>query len=164
MKKKLGELLRDRGQVTPENLSKALDEHHQKLVLLGEVLLQRGFVERPNLVAALQEVTKVSYVDCRSVQVDPDILKIIPRATAVRFCVLPLRVERHRLVVAMAEPQNMQILKELGFVGADTPNSVFAARFWRRSNTIRRVCRGPPPDQGNAGRAGWCCPCQGGVH
>ena len=115
-KKKLGELLRDRGQVTAEDLSKALDEHHQKLVLLGEVLLQRGYVERTNLVAALQEVTKVSYVDCRSVQVDPDILKLIPRATAVRFCVLPLRVERHRLVVAMAEPQNMQILTELGFV------------------------------------------------
>ena len=115
-KKKLGELLRDRGHVSPENLSKALDEHHQKLVLLGEVLLQRGYVERPNLVAALQEVTKVSYVDCRSVQLDPDILKLIPRATAVRFCVLPLRVERRRLVVAMAEPQNMQILTELGFV------------------------------------------------
>jgi len=115
-KKRLGELLRDRGQVTAEDLSKALDEHHQKLVLLGEVLLQRGYVDRHNLVTALQEVTKVSYVDCRSVQVDPGVLKLIPRATAVRFCVLPLRLERHRLVVVLAEPQNMQILTELGFV------------------------------------------------
>jgi type IV pilus assembly protein PilB len=126
-KKRLGELLRDRGQVTAEDLSKALDEHHQKLVLLGEVLLQRGYVDRQNLVAALQEVTKVSYVDCRSAQVDPDVLKLIPRATAVRFCVLPLRVERHRLVVAMAEPQNMQILTELGFVAGKgiTPQLAF---------------------------------------
>jgi type IV pilus assembly protein PilB len=115
-KRRLGELLRDRGQVSAEDLSKALDEHHQKLVLLGEVLLLRGYVDRQDLVAALQEVTKVSYVDCRSIQVDPDILKLIPRATAVRFCVLPLRLERHRLVVAMAEPQNVQILTELSFV------------------------------------------------
>jgi type IV pilus assembly protein PilB len=115
-KKKLGELLRDRGHVSAEDLSKALDEHHQKLVLLGEVLLERGFVERGNLVTALQEATNVSYVDCRSVKVDPAVLKLIPRATAVRFCVLPLRLDRHRLVVVMAEPQNVQVLMELGFV------------------------------------------------
>jgi type IV pilus assembly protein PilB len=114
-KRRLGELLRDRGQVTAEDLSKALDEHHQKLVLLGEVLLQRGYVDRSNLIGALEEVTKVRYADCSSVRVEPEVLKLIPRATAVRFCVLPLRIERHRLVVVMAEPQNMQILTELGF-------------------------------------------------
>jgi type IV pilus assembly protein PilB len=114
-KKRLGELLRDRGQVTADDLSKALDEHHQKLVLLGEVLLQRGYVERDNLIGALEEVTKVPYVDCSSAQVEPEILKLIPRSSAVRFCAFPLRIERHRLVVVMAEPQNVQILTELSF-------------------------------------------------
>jgi type IV pilus assembly protein PilB len=130
-KKRLGELLRDRGQVTPEDLSKALDEHHQKLVLLGEVLLQRGYVDRSNLIGALEEVTKVPYLDCSSAQVEPEVLKLIPRATAVRFCVLPLRMERHRLVVVMAEPQNMQILTELGFVAGRgiTPQFGFRAEI-----------------------------------
>lgn len=127
-KKKLGELLRDRGQVTPENLSKALDEHHQKLVLLGEVLLQRGYVDRSNLINALQEVTKVPYVDCRSLPVDPPILKLIPRATAIRFCVLPLHMERNRLVVVMAEPQNVQILTELSFVAGKGISPQFGFR------------------------------------
>jgi type IV pilus assembly protein PilB len=115
-KKRLGELLRDRGQVSAENLSKALDEHHQKLVLLGEVLLQRGFVDRPDLVAALQEVTKVPYVDCRSAKVEESVLKLIPRSTAVKFCAFPLDIERNRLVTVMAEPQNIQTLTELSFV------------------------------------------------
>jgi type IV pilus assembly protein PilB len=130
-KKRLGELLRDRGQVTAEDLSKALDEHHQKLVLLGEVLLQRGYVDRSNLISALQEVSKVPYIDCTSVRVEPDILKLIPRATAVRFCVLPLRMERHRLVVVMAEPQNVQMLTELGFAAGRgiTPQFGFRAEI-----------------------------------
>jgi type IV pilus assembly protein PilB len=115
-KKKLGELLSERGQVTKKDLSQALDEHQRKLVLLGEVLLQRGFVERPDLVAALQEVTNVPYVYCRSVQVDPEVLKLVPRAIAVRYCVLPLRLEQQSLVLAMAQPQNMQILTELTFL------------------------------------------------
>jgi type IV pilus assembly protein PilB len=130
-KKRLGELLRDRGQLSAENLSKALDEHHQKLVLLGEVLLQRGYVDRPNLITALEEVTKVPYVDCRSLPVEPEVLKLIPRATAVRFCVLPLQIEKNRLVVAMAEPQNVQILTELSFVAGKgiTPHFAFRAEI-----------------------------------
>jgi type IV pilus assembly protein PilB len=130
-KKRLGELLRDRGQLSAENLSKALDEHHQKLVLLGEVLLQRGYVDRPNLITALEEVTKVPYVDCRSLPVETDVLKLIPRVTAVRFCVLPLQVEKNRLVVAMAEPQNVQILTELSFVAGKgiTPQFAFRAEI-----------------------------------
>jgi type IV pilus assembly protein PilB len=130
-KQRLGELLRDRGHVTADDLAKALDEHHQKLVLLGEVLLQRGYVERSDLIGALTEVTRVPYVDCSAIQVEPDILKLIPRATAVRFCVLPLRMERHRLVVAMAEPQNVQILTELSFVAGKgiTPQFAFRAEI-----------------------------------
>jgi type IV pilus assembly protein PilB len=130
-KKRLGELLRDRGQVSADDLSKALDEHHQKLVQLGEVLLQRGYVKRPDLINALQEVSKVPYVDCRSVRVELDVLKLIPRNNAVRFCVLPVRIEKHRLVVVMAEPQNVQILTELSFMAGKgiTPQFGFRAEI-----------------------------------
>jgi type IV pilus assembly protein PilB len=115
-KKKLGELLRERGHISPEDLSKALDEQHRKVSLLGEVLLHRGLVGRENLVAALQEITRLDHVDCRSIAVDPEALKVIPRNMAMKHCALPLRIEGQKIVMVMAEPQNLHTIDELCFI------------------------------------------------
>jgi type IV pilus assembly protein PilB len=115
-KKKLGEVLRERGHISPEDLSKALDEQHRKVSLLGEVLLQRGLVGKENLVAALEEVTKVPYVDCRSAQIDSEVLKLVPRHIAVKHCAMPLALDGQKAVMVMAEPQSVQAIDELRFV------------------------------------------------
>ncbi len=60
-RKKLGEVLRERGLISPEDLTKALEEQQRKLTLLGEVLLERKLVNREDLIASLQEVTKVPF-------------------------------------------------------------------------------------------------------
>ncbi|MGH9704389.1 MAG: GspE/PulE family protein, partial [Candidatus Acidiferrales bacterium] len=131
-KKKLGEVLRERGQISADDLSKALDEQHRKVSLLGEVLLQRGIVGKENLVAALEETTRVPYVDATSAQIEPEILKLIPRAAAVRLCVLPLCMEGTKLVTVMAEPQNLHTLDELKFIAG----KAIATRLGFRSEIL----------------------------
>ncbi len=42
-------------------------------------------------------------------------LKLLPHAIAKRCCVLPVHCQGTKLVVAMAEPQNLQVLDELRF-------------------------------------------------
>jgi type IV pilus assembly protein PilB len=114
-RKKLGEVLRDRGSISSADLSKALEEPRGKVIHLGELLLERGLVSKPDLVAALAEVTRVPYVDCSTAQVDLAVLKQIPRNVAQRCCVFPLAREGPRLVTVMAEPQNLGTLGELRF-------------------------------------------------
>jgi Type II secretion system (T2SS), protein E, N-terminal domain len=114
-KKRLGEGLRERGHVTVEDLNKALQDQRGKLVRLGELLLQRGKVSKKDLVAALDEVTQVPYIDCTTVEVPEQILKLIPAAMARRHKVLPIKLEGNKLAVAMAEPQNLQIMDQLRF-------------------------------------------------
>ena len=63
-KKRLGEVLRERGQLTAADLNRALEEQQQdRLVHLGELLLHRGLVTKPELASALLEVFQVPYVD-----------------------------------------------------------------------------------------------------
>ena len=69
-KKKLGEVLRDRGSISSADLSKALEDQQGKVIHLGELMLERGLVSKPDLVAALAEVTRVPYVDCVRIRVD----------------------------------------------------------------------------------------------
>ncbi len=134
-KKKLGEVLRERGQISAEDLSKALDEQHRKVSLLGEVLLQRGIVGKDNLVAALEETTRVPYVDANSAQIEADILKLIPRAVAVRLCVLPIALDRHKLITVMAEPQNLHTTDELKFIAG----KAIAPRLGFRSEILTAI-------------------------
>ena len=114
-KKKLGEILRERGLISADDLSKALEEQQRKVILLGEVLLERNLVSREDLVASLEEVTKVQFIDCRSAQVDPNALKLVPHEVATRHTALPIALEGNKIVVVMAEPQNLQAIDELRF-------------------------------------------------
>ncbi len=114
-KKRLGEVLRDRGSISSADLSKALEDQQGKVIHLGELMLERGLVSKPDLIAALAEVTRAPYVDCSTAQVDLAVLKRIPRNVAHRCCVFPLVREGPRLVTVMAEPQNLGTLDELRF-------------------------------------------------
>jgi type IV pilus assembly protein PilB len=108
-------VLRERGHISAEDLSKALDEQSRKVGLLGEVLLQRGLVGKKDLVAALEEITSNQYVHCLSAEVDPEVLKLIPRSIAARHHALPLAIEDNKVIVVMAEPQNLLTIDELSF-------------------------------------------------
>jgi len=114
-KKKLGEVLRERGSISAADLNRALQEQQGKAVRLGELLLRNKSVTKKDLVAALGEVTGVAYFDCHSAHVPAEALNTVPATMARRFNVLPLKLEDRRLTVVMEEPQNLQALDELRF-------------------------------------------------
>ena len=114
-KKRLGEVLRERGHISPADLNKAIEDQQGKLIHLGELMLDRGLVDKKELASALTEITHVPYVDCENIEIDPDVLKLLPHVIAKRCCVLPVHCQGTKLVVAMAEPQNLQVLDELRF-------------------------------------------------
>ena len=114
-KKRLGEILRERNHVSADELNKAIQDQQGKLVHLGELMLQRGIVSKPDLVSALAEVSRIPYLDCTSVRIDAAILRLIPAPMARGCCALPIEINENKLVVAMAEPQNLRFLDELSF-------------------------------------------------
>jgi type IV pilus assembly protein PilB len=115
-RKKLGEVLRDRKRINAEDLQSAIDDQEKKSILLGELLLERNLVSKDELISALEEVTRFRYVDCRFATVETAVLELIPRSAAVKNCVLPIVREGNRIVVVMAEPQNLHTLDELRFI------------------------------------------------
>jgi type IV pilus assembly protein PilB len=130
-RKKLGEILQDRGHISAGSLQKLFKEQEGKIVRLGELILERGLVDKPSLVKALEEVSRVPYLDCATIQCDLAVLQTIPMAMAVRLDVLPVRVDESRVVVAMAEPQNVTTIDELRFsLGKDiSPRFGFRAEI-----------------------------------
>ncbi len=115
-KKRLGETLLERQSISADRLEESLEEQRAHSVFLGELLFKRNLVAKEDLVAAIEDVTAVPYVDARFASIDPDLLEIIPRALAARFCVLPLAREGKGIVTLMSEPQNLRIIDELRFL------------------------------------------------
>ncbi len=114
-RKKLGEVLRERGKISAVELAEAVSEQQGKVIHLGELMLQRGTIQKADLASALEEITGVPYFDCANAQPTSELLRLVPEAIARRFCALPLERSASRMTVVMAEPQNLLILDELRF-------------------------------------------------
>jgi type IV pilus assembly protein PilB len=114
-KKRLGEVLCERGQLSPADLQEALHDQQGKFVHLGELLMTRGLVSKNELTAALSEVSTVPYLDCSELEVGQPILRLIPPELATRRLALPVAVVGTTLTVVMTEPQNFQLIDELRF-------------------------------------------------
>jgi type IV pilus assembly protein PilB len=114
-KKRLGEVLCERGHLGAADLKRTLQEQQGKAVRLGELLLQRKLVSKKDLAAALQEVSGIEYVDCQSLDPAPEALDLVPQALAKKCCAVPLESNGKMLLVVMAEPQNLHLMDELRF-------------------------------------------------
>src|ERR1700682_5344616 len=115
-RKRLGEVLQERGKISAAKLQQLFQEQQGKVIRLGELILERGLVDKASLIQALEEVSRVPYLDCSTIRCDRSALQAIPGAVAERLAILPIRMESTALVVAMAEPQNLPVIDELRFI------------------------------------------------
>src|SRR4030088_638752 len=127
-RKRLGEILQERGKISAADLHKLFQEQHGTAVRLGELILNRGLVDKASLIEALVEVSRVPYLDCSTIRCEKVALEAIPGAVAERLAILPVRMENSKLVVAMAEPQNLAVIDELRFTSGKTISPRLAFR------------------------------------
>ncbi len=115
LKPRLGDVLKAKKSVTEADLLRLMETAPPRS-RLGDLILDRGLVSKEELVLALQEVIGCSYLDARFVTVEPAVLKMLPKTTALRFCSLPIAQTDRTLVVLMADPQDLRVVDELRFV------------------------------------------------
>jgi hypothetical protein len=161
-KKKLGEVLRERERISASLLAQVIAEQQGKIILLGELLLERQLVEKTQLVSALEEVTNMPYVDCRAVTPDPDALRKIAQNLARKCLALPIAQQGSKLVVVMAEPQNLALLNELKSTASVQVSPRFGFRdeilqaidkYYGGSGAVTVTFPAPEMDQGKGDRA-----------
>src|SRR6266849_9322843 len=142
-RKRLGEVLQERGKISATSLQQLFQEQRGKVVRLGELILERGLVDKSSLIEALEEVCRVPYVDCSTIQREKAALEAIPGAVAQRLAILPVCIEHKKLVVAMAEPQNLAVIDELRFISGKT----ISPRLSFRGEILDAIARNYGPSQ-----------------
>ena len=115
--KRLGDVLIQHGSLSPESLNRAisLQKDQERDKRLGEILLKDGLVSKVDIGHALEQIQGIPYAECPPPEIEQSVLDLLPQTIAVRCCALPLEIKGRKLVVAMAEPQNLSYLDELRF-------------------------------------------------
>ncbi len=114
--KRLGDLLLESGLVTVEQLENAVAEQKKSGLHLGATLVQSGVIGERELVELLQRQLGLPLVDLEQTAVDEGALGKIKEEQAKKYMALPIEIEgRKTLVVAMADPLNVNAIEDLRF-------------------------------------------------
>ena len=127
-KKRLGDVLVQDGRLTQEDLNFAVSLQGERLTRLGDLLLREGLVAKADIARALEEVQGFVYAPCPPASIEPAVLAKVPRAIAERCCAIPLHMTGRELIVAIAEPQNLECMHELQFCSGMTITPRFSFR------------------------------------
>jgi len=115
-RKRLGEILVDRGLIDNEKLELALAEQKKQTgKKLGDILVRMGLVEEQALVEAISAQLDVARVVLDNIQIEPNIVKLIPQEMARTYKAIPLWEQDGILTVALADPSNLRTLDHIKF-------------------------------------------------
>jgi type IV pilus assembly protein PilB len=111
---RLGNVLIERGFINAEQLNAALEEQRGGSgKLLGEILIERGFCTDDQVIECLATVYGVPYAKLEPRIADPRTVECLPREYIEKHLVFPLYKIRTTLTVAVTEPTNLFLIDEL---------------------------------------------------
>jgi type IV pilus assembly protein PilB len=154
VRKRLGDVLVEKGLLVPEDLEVALAE--QRTVegprrRLGQILVELGMVSEAELAQCLAELLSLEHVDLSRINLAPDVVRLLPRAVAERCRVLVLDKTPEYLLVAAADPTNVLALDDVKLytrtpelhvvVAMDSQIRDHLARAWSLTEDTSQVSR-----------------------
>lgn len=112
-KLRIGERLIARGIITPDQLNVAVQEKKISGKMLGEVLVDLGFIDERMLSLFLAESSGFELFDPQHTIFDGDVLGLIGKEIALKHQMLPVSRTEHEIRVAMADPYDVLALDTL---------------------------------------------------
>ena len=116
MSAKLGEILVRENLLTPQQLREALDYQREHGGRLGYNLVKLGLVSDEMVTAVLSRQYGVPSVNLDLFDVDPPVIRLIPREVAEKYSVLPLSRVGATLTLAMVDPTNVFAMDDIKFM------------------------------------------------
>ncbi|PYN62661.1 MAG: type IV-A pilus assembly ATPase PilB [Candidatus Rokuibacteriota bacterium] len=114
--RRLGDLLVADGLLGQEQLQKALVEQKGSTEKLGSILIRLGFINEEQLIGFLSRQYGVPSITLSQLEIDLEVLKLVPAAIAKKYEVLPVRRMGNSLALAMADPTNVFALDDISFM------------------------------------------------
>lgn len=111
--KRLGDLLIAAGTITPEELDMGLKRQKETKERLGAALISAGIITEAELIEALRLQLGIEYIDLSKTNIPISMAQVVPKNIAKQFQVVPVRIEKDELYLAMSDPMNFYAIEEV---------------------------------------------------
>lgn len=111
--KQLGELLIERSVINQFQLDKGLSLQKEKGGLIGEILVELGFVKEEDIAQALTAQYGFPYLPLSNYEINYDIINVIPARVCRQYMLVPIDKIGTNLTLAMSNPLNMQAIEDV---------------------------------------------------
>ena len=115
MTSRLGEILLKEGVINQHQLEKALEVQRANGGRLGSCLTKLGLITEDEITGVLARQYGVPAINLRHYEIDPEVLKLIPQDTALRYQLVPLSRVGSVLTVAAIDPTNVVAIDNIKF-------------------------------------------------
>ncbi len=140
---KLGEILLELGWLAPEQLNLVIANRDGPAARLGTQLVEKGLLTTDQVSEALSRQLRLPAALQRHFdKADARVVSLLKPELAARFMAIPLVATRSgitRIVVAMATPQDVQLLDNLSFALGARVEPMVAAELAIARN-LKRLC------------------------
>ena len=109
----IGQLLVQKGVITPQMLERALAEQDGSKGFLGETLIRLGFVDEEKLYKALAEQMGVEYIKLKNTTIDPAVINQIPAKFACHYKLMPIALQNDTITIATANPVDIHTTDDI---------------------------------------------------
>lgn len=132
-KKRLGEVLIEAGLITQEQLQKALTLQKSSGKKLGEILVEQGVISEDQIIEVLEFQLGIPHVKLDRFPIEQDAVKLISEGIAKRHTLIPIKLEKDKLYVAMSDPLNIFAIEDVQIYSGKNVQPVIA-----KSDEIKR--------------------------
>lgn len=102
--KRIGRLLVENGIITEEQLKDGLKRQEEKGEYIGQNLVELGYTTEDDIVGCLTTQYGYPYLPLKNYEINPEIIKSLPKEMARDYFVIPIDKIGNVLTVAMANP------------------------------------------------------------
>ena len=118
--RQLGEILIERGIINRAQLEEALKVQKEKSLLFGEALVELKFTTEEQIVQALTAQYGFPYLPLSNYEIAPDVLSSVPVNVCKKYCLVPIDRIGKSLTLAMANPLNLSALEDVELITSCT--------------------------------------------
>jgi type IV pilus assembly protein PilB len=134
IRKQLGELLIEDKIIDKQQLDMALSIQKDKGGLIGEILVELGFVKEEDIAKALTMQYGFPYLPLDNYEIEPGIVELIPARVARQYMLVPIDKIGNNLSIAMSNPLNEHAIEDVELLSGCTVQT-----FVSTSSDIKRA-------------------------
>src|ERR1043166_838597 len=112
-RKSITDILIGRKLLTEAQIKPASEESQRSDRPLQQVIVEKKSLEKNVVLKALSEEWRIKAVNLADMEVDLDVVKVIPEATARRHMAVPFAKEENVLFVSMVDPRDFFAVEDI---------------------------------------------------